>query len=299
MGIPHTLLTVIAMAGLWYGGHFWCTSTPDLQPSVKPPAFAVFRSAFGSMMARMMKDSLYSYWHDGKSAGHAAKEAADHAVAPPAGRLGRLGRPAAPVATAEDTDHHDHSHSWLDRRVEDLARLESLRTQRNSPFPTSAAHRRYINASADWRLRLAYQLDPGDSTLYEILNFHLSSQKLPPEVLRPMLNELAYEAIYHGLRERSGVNEALTGAGAAVNLLNDQLQRNQPTPPSTFAILRNWKLLNLSLERYRTVRAQGLEEGWWEEIPAVRLQEIETYAGLLEKIAGDIKRQLVEMKLES
>jgi hypothetical protein len=268
----------------------------SLRPSTNLPAFAVFRSAFGSMMARMMKDSLYSYWHDGKSAAGAAKDEDHHAETPPAGRLGRLGKPPPKPAPAEA---HNHDDSWLGRRIDGLARLEGLRTKRNSPFLPSAAHRRYIKASADWRLRLAYQLDPGDSTLYEILNFHLTTQGMPPDVLKAQVSELAHEAIYHALGERTGINEALTGAGAAVNLLNDQLQRNQKNPPSSFEILRNWQLLNLCLARYRTVRQEGMIDGWWQEIPEVRRQEIEVYANLLEKITATIKKQLVEMKLAS
>ena len=58
-------------------------------------------------------------------------------------------------------------------------------------------------------------------------------------------------------------------------------------------------MLNLCLERYKNVRQDGIIDGWWQEIPEVRRQEIEVYANLLEKIAGTVKRQLIEMKLAS
>lgn len=304
MGLPHTIITAAAIAGLWWGAHFWCAANPALQPEAKPPAFALFRSAYGSMLARMMKDSLYSYWHGGQAPAAAAKEAEhghgqgpDPLAPPAAGRLGRLGRPPLAPPAPVEPPHGDET--WLDRQVDHLARLEALRTKRNSPFPTSAAHRRYISASADWRLRLAYQLDPGDSTLYEILNFNLTTQGMPPDRLKQMISELAHEAIYHALGERTGVNEALTGAGAAINLLNEQLQRNQAKPPSSIEILRNWQLLNLCLNRYTTVHQEGVIDGWWDDIPEARRREIEVYANLLQKIAATIKRQLIEMKLAS
>lgn len=299
MALPHTFLTAAGIVGLWWGGHLWCVSQPSLQPTEKAPAFAIYRSAYGSMLARMMKDSLYSYWHEGKAPATAAEEGHDHdhdhGNSAPAGRLGNLHKP--PAAPRAATGHEKES--WLDHRVDDLARMEALRTKRNTPFQPSAAHRKYISASADWRLRLANQLDPGDPTLYEILNFNLTSQGLPEATLKPLLSELAHDAVYHALGERSGVNEALTGAGAAVNLLNDQLQRNQAKPADPYSILRNWQLLTLCLERYQTIHQDGIEEGWWSKIPEVRQEEIETYARLLQKIAETIRKQLVEMKLAS
>ncbi|MES2505325.1 MAG: hypothetical protein V4599_01380 [Verrucomicrobiota bacterium] len=287
MPLPHTLLSLAAAAGLWWAGHAVTCTRPALQPEETPRAFALPGSAYGSLMARLIRDSLYSYWHGGESAAAASTPpAAKDAPAPPppAGRFARKGMPVPPVIQPADPET-----PWLQKRVDALASLEKGRTRRNSPFPVSGTHQRYLNAAGDVRLRLAYQLDPGDSTLYEILHFHISARTQPPEAATPALQALAQRAMTYGLRQEASLADALTGAGAAINLLNEELRPGQ-TLHDAGAISRHRETLANCLQHYQHIRSTAQAEGWWEKIPLLRRQELEEHAKFLTRISDMIQR---------
>jgi len=278
MKLPHQLVTLFAAALCWLVAGWWAGTPAD---SAQGNPLALRSSAFGSLIARLMKDSLHSYWHGGQ------REAADVHDATrdvaPAGRLlrPRLARPAAAPPTG----------SWIAQWIKRLAALEDQRTTRNSPFAIRPAHRRYLSAAADRRVQLAWQFDPGDAALYEIAHFTAVARAATPAAARQAAEQLARQTIAHAFSPRSGLAEALTGAGAAINLLNDQLQPGR-SPPATASLRRDWEVLAACLKRYRELRQQATEEAWWSDIPPVRQQEIESYSALLGKIAGTIRQQL-------
>lgn len=177
---------------------------------------------------------------------------------------------------------------WLDRQVVELARLEKQRTRRNSPFAPGAAHKRYLNASAGWRLRLAGLLDPGDPVIYEIQHFHLASQpRLPGAV--DGTRALADAALAFALRDQAGLADTLTGAGAAVNVLNDLL-RPEETRRDTAAITRYRGLLEQCLTRHRRLRDEAAQAGWWAELHPVRQKELDDHAALLGRLTETLRR---------
>lgn len=295
MSLPHTLLSLLAAAGLWWAGHAAMLNRPLQQSGdeVKAPLFALPGSAYGSLMARLIRDSLYSYWHGGESAAPApASQNSNASTAPPPppppGRFARKGLrpPPPPVEAAPPTT------SWAEAEVLKLSRLEKNRTKRNSTLPLSAAHQRYLNAAGDVRLRLAYQLDPGDATLYEVFHYHLGSH-LPPQNRGPALAELAQQAMSYGLRPEASLSDCLTGAGAAINLLNEELmpENTQRNPAS---IQSHWHTLQQCLNRYLAIRQQAETEGWWYGIPAIRRQEIDEHGQLLLRIRDMIQRTLAQ-----
>lgn len=284
MSLSHTLLTLTAAGGLWWGGHALSCSRTALHATATPPAFALPGSAYGSLAARLIRDSLYSYWHGGESAAPAASaQAGAGAPPPPPGRFSRRGMPA-PVPPAQTPGET----SWLQAGVDEISRLEKSRTRRSSTVPLSNAHQQYLYAAADVRLRFAYQLDPGDATLYEILHFHIASRTQSPEAARAAIDALSQNAMAYGLREGGSMSDALTGAGAAINLLNDQLQPGN-TSRDDKAVSREWHALEECLERYRRVRSSAEEEGWWDGVPEVRRQELEEHAKLLMRIREMIR----------
>ena len=189
--------------------------------------------------------------------------------------------PVPPAQTPGET-------SWLQAGVDEISRLEKSRTRRSSTVPLSNAHQQYLYAAADVRLRFAYQLDPGDATLYEILHFHIASRTQSPEAARAAIDALSQNAMAYGLREGGSMSDALTGAGAAINLLNDQLQPGN-TSRDDKAVSREWHALEECLERYRRVRSSAEEEGWWDGVPEVRRQELEEHAKLLMRIREMIR----------
>ncbi len=285
MSLPHTLLTLATAGGFWWAGHALSRSQQNLHASANPPAFAVPGSAYGSLAARLIRDSLYSYWHGGESASPAAaaQSSKDSPSSPPPGRFARRGMPAPVPQTQVPADV-----SWLQAIVDRLARLEKDRTRRSNTLPLSSAHQRFLNAAADVRLRFAYQLDPGDAALYEILHFHIASRTQSPDAARTAINALGQSAMAYGVREGGSLSDALTGAGAAINLLNDQLHPGNPHRNDQ-AIASQWRALDQCLKRFRDLRSQAQQEGWLEGIPAVRRQELEEHAKLLTRISEMIR----------
>ena len=297
MPLPHTFLSLAAAAGLWWAGHALSCSRPALQAEAVPPVFAVPGSAYGSLMARMIRDSLFSYWHGGQSAAPAPEvtppPTAQQAPPPPPppGRFARKGMP--PPVAPKPVEQPAADLSWLDGQVDRLARLEKARTRRNNPLPMSAAHQRYVNSAGDVRLRLAYELDPGDAVLYEILHYHLASRTQPGGEGEPALEELAEKALAYGLRPGGSLSDALTGAGAAINLLNNEL-RPENRRRNLALVQKQWKNLEVSLARYQEIRSRAQAEGWWEEIPPLRRQELEEHAKMLTRIRDMVQKTLAK-----
>lgn len=315
MHLPHPLLTLPAAAAVWLLAGVCQYETPSAQasPDGHNP-LAVRRSAYGSLVARLMKDSLHSYWHAGctdHTHGHAVPPGAHpanctdpthgHAVpagskpqvaaAPsPAGRFSRrnpaAANPAPPSSVAPAPE------SWLARASKDISRLEHMRTARNSPFAVAPAHRRFLSASADWRVHIAWQLDPGDAALYEIDHFTVLSRATSAESAKKAVDELAVKTIHHALSPQAGLADALTGAGAAINVLNDKMRPGHPAPPKTDELVRDWRVLTFCLRRHDELRQQADEEDWWSEIPEVRRKELDTYATMLTRLSSMIHQKL-------
>lgn len=303
MRISYPLL-IGAAAAVWIAGRF-SAPVPASAPTA-PPAFGIAGSAYGSLVARLMRDSLYAYWHGGEqsrnhqpAAAAPTPEAISKAPPPPpmAGRLARRGAPQPPPAPVAPTPvvvaetPEEASGSLLDRGTKLIARLEAARTRRDGPLAISAAHARYINAAADWRLRLACQLDPGDAVLYEILHFQIQTRSGSPAAAQKASEELALRALKHALSNDSGLADYLTGAGAAINLLNAKLQQGQK---DLTAASQAWQDLDNCLGRYHALRASAQTEGWWTTIPEVRREELENHARFLETLAGKIRTQLTQ-----
>lgn len=286
MPLSHPFLILTAAAALWTAGH-WLAEPRD---AASPGFFGLPGSAYGSLAARLMRDSLHGYWHGGESAAQARHEPA--AAPPPAAAAGVFARRAAAAPPPTPTT------SGLEDTIARLAQLEKSRTRRNSPFSTTEAHRRYLDASAFWRLRYAYALDRSDATLYEILHFQLAARAVQRPELRGEVLRLADEAIALATAPLSGASAALTGAGAAINLLNELLVPGLARRDD-MAILARWRQLVDCLQRYQDIHDQALAEGWWSGIPEIRRQELEQHAALLQRIADTIRRQLVALELVS
>lgn len=271
-------------AGGWLGAR-------RASPEASVPAFGVGGSAYGSLMARLMRDSLYSYWHGGRRATTEDMDLEKETKASPSSSAmppSVFARRRAHVDAVPSAEGQGAAASVgpLDRCVRELARLDAFRTRRNSPFAPSQAHRRFLNSEADWRLRLAYELDPGDAVLYEILHFHIASrQDWSAERREQEVRALARRAMDRALEPDATLSDALTGAGAAINLLNEELQPDRHSRADDPDITKNHAALKACLARYDAIRAGAEREGWWTGIPDVRRGELEDHARLLKKIA--------------
>lgn len=310
MRIPHTLLMVLAAAVLWGFSRYAAPYPPKEVEEV--PAIAIPGSAFGSLIARTMRESLYSYWHGGEAyramATKAAKqEAASSAPAPPPTtpgvfkrRTGASDAPAAasPAAAAPVLPEPDLELSGTGTPVDKVAgllnKLESQRTRKSGPVVLSPAHRRYIEASAGWRLRLAYNLDPGDPALYEILYHYItttSSQDLVQIKERSRI--VTEKALAQAKSSQGGMASALTGVGAAINNLNDLILAAQPGFPSKSEIDPHWENILSCQQQFRETRAAAEQEGWWLNIPLARRVELDSHARFLDGLVVKFRNNLV------
>jgi hypothetical protein len=332
MHLPHPLITLPIAASCWLvvGVCHDVIQTKEDDAGSRNP-LAICRSAYGSLIARLMKNSLESYWHGGNCAdpshGHAvpAKPSAAPALAaasapavalPSAGRFARRQAgtadgakaplaAAAPHVCGDNCNHaavpsavaEAETESWIERLGKGISRIEHMRSVRNSPFAVAPTHQRFLSASADWRVHIAWTLDPCDAALYEVDYYTAISRGPSRETAKQKAERLSRETIQHALSERASLADALTGAGAAINLLNDQLQPNRPTPPDVAGVWRDWRVLKFCLTRHEALRQQADEEDWWADIPEVRRQEIDSYARMLVHLTGTIRQQLTNSGL--
>jgi hypothetical protein len=325
MHLPHPLITLPIAASCWLlvGVCHDVILTPEGDAGDRNP-LGICRSAYGSLMARLMKNSLESYWHAGctdtshghvvpakpsavpaapavlPSAGRFARRQAEPATAPGQANAPLVAAAAAPHVCGDNCNHGAdpvaaapaESESWIDRLGKGICRMEHMRSVRNSPFAVAPTHRRFLSASADWRVHIAWTLDPGDAALYEVDYYTAMSRGPSIETAQQKAERLSRETIQHALSPQASLADALTGAGAAINLLNAQLLPNRPTPPDVAGVWRDWRVLKFCLTRHRDLRQQAAEEDWWADIPEVRRQEIETYAKMLMHLTGTIRQQL-------
>lgn len=157
----------------------------------------------------------------------------------------------------------------------------------------SVAHQRFVNASFGWRLRLAYNLDPGDPQLYELLHYHIltTSQDIPQAQRRS--HALTAKALAHAKSNQGGMADSLTGLGAAINAFNDVLLAAQPNIPSKEALMPIWDSIDSCQRQFHERRASAESEGWWSNIPQWRRTEIESHAALLDNLTRQIRSYLV------
>jgi hypothetical protein len=285
----------------WSAAGFWTTaipSTPEQVDATNP--LGLRRSAYGSLMARLMKDSMHNYWHAGRMESPAAHNAAGAAGGPahdPAHAHNHDPNHKNPPEGAASENASGHFESRLEQVSEWVSLLEEHRTTPTSRLNLSPAHRRYLEGTANWHLKLAYRLDPGDAALYEILHFTAMSRAPSAEAAQRVAESLAASTIAHALSPQGGLSSALTGAGAAINLLNNELQTGGGIAVTREEMLRHWELLTKCLARYWQLRAEAGAEGWWEAIPPTRQKEIGAYAALVQRIAGTIGRKLTALEV--
>lgn len=300
---------VLAAAVLWGSSRFLAPPLPATVEEV--PTIAIPGSAFGSLIARTMRNSLYAYWHGGEAyrAKQAAAPTSTSAPPPPPPpptpgvfsrrHLGANAAPATAPAPTEPTSTQQlepelpATGTPVDRAAGWINRLETQRTRRAGPVVFSAAHRRYINASAGWRLRLAYNLDPGDPVLYEILYHYITTTSQDLAQIQERSRIVTKKALDHARSSQGGMANALTGVGAAINGLNEVLLAAQPEFPSKEEIAPHWDSITSLQRQFHETRAAAEREGWWQNIPPARRTEIDDHARFLDRLVAKFRDNLV------
>lgn len=281
------VLVAAACCGLLAG--VWSGPRPDTAKVCENESpLGILGSPYGSMVARLMKSSMHNYWHAGRLEQHPGKT-----VPPRSSPNEGYGSPFE-----IDLNHQSesivgatHKGSCLQQSIDWLMELEEARVTPTTMIAMSKAHRRYLDATANWQLKAAFRLDPGDAALYEVLHYTAMGSAARPDLARSEAEKLAAQTISHALSDQGGISAALTGAGAAINLLNNDMVRDSGVAPEVAR--QHWRMLSKCLQRYRVLKAQAVEEGWWEGVPQVRRGELAGYGALVEKLSNTIGRRLV------
>lgn len=220
-------------------------------------------SPYGGLVARLVKRSLNSYWHNGEK----EYPRSDSPV------LSSRFRMRDPLKPLEQVNHV----SLIERWGSNLSALEFRRFRRTTAAELSVGHKRYLNAAGRLRLKLAFRLDPGDPALYEILHQSLIENSNNAESTHQAARALAVQTVNQALSFQGSPSAALTGAGSMLNLLSGN------SPPDVLEA--DWKLHLSCLERYHSTIRVGRLEGWWDNIPMSRRIEIHSYADLVDRLS--------------
>ena len=274
-------MKIIAALGCWLLAG-WMLSLS--RPSAYSP-LGVCGSPYGGLIAGLIKSSLHTYWHGG-SDDH------DHAGPPPRSALANRFAQHNDFAASHDPPSAT-ADSWLEKCARGVSEIEERRTKRNSPFALSPMHRRFLEAAAGWRLRLACALDPGDPALYEILHYIIQSSAADPQTAKRRSAELAERAFAQAISAQASPAAALTGAGAMLNLLNDALQPERTATADAAALGHDWDRHRRCLMRYHDLIHQAREQGWWDNAPENRRQELDLHASLIEKLSAEVRQLLL------
>jgi hypothetical protein len=276
MPISHTFVNASAAVGCWVLAAWILppgSSSRGASDPVSSP-LGVCGSPYGALTARLIKGALNSYWHGGAEGQPSLQGPAPSALA------GRLRSRAASPPPAITGDKYGLEH-W----ARGLSSLEFRRTRRTSPAELGQAHKRYLSAAANQRLRLAFKLDPGDPALYEILHHSLETHLKDPVSTRQATRALAMQTVDQALSFQGSPAAALTGAGAMLNLLNQAA-----SPPDVLEA--DWRLHLRCLDRFHSLLRLGKREGWWDHMPDSRRFEIESYAELVRRLSGEARQFL-------
>lgn len=302
MHLPHTLLTVLAAAILWGAAVAVAPAPPATVEEA--PAFALPGSAFGSLIARTVRASLFGAKvctdpccapsaspspappsGAGVFSGRRLRSASSDQAAPSTGAIahGAMGHSNIPKFSTSPLDWAAASLNALDqRRAQGVAGRRQL----------SVAHIQYVEASRGWRLRLAYNLDPGDPVLYELLHFHLVTTPQGKSTALERSRLLGQKALAHAQSSQAGMADSLTGVGAAIDVFNEASLAVQPRTLPKDEVMPIWDSIAFCQQRFRETRAAAEREGWWENIPASRRTEIDSHARNLDNLIVKIRDHL-------
>ncbi len=254
MPVPHSLLTLVCAAGLWFGGDPLARLVgPEAGNHARQNPLGICGSAYGSLVASLLRPSMDSYWHLGRS--H-QDEGSPHKFT-------------------------RHSTSW----AEALHELKAATQARNTPLPPSAGLQRYAASSADWRLQLALKLAPSEWGLLEIFFDQLKSRlKDGPEAGRE-LERRAVETIQNGSALEASLSQALAGAVAASHAVEIMTSAESHDLQKESKAKRFLADCHLCLSRYRQAVDQAQRAGWWQQIPEIRRHDMQENAALLDRLA--------------
>jgi hypothetical protein len=189
----------------------------------------------------------------------------------------------------------------LGQRFENyLAALNELSSVSTNPRGASQAHKTYLRKQAEDKLRFAYQLDPSHYGNYNSLNFFLTEPGIgSTRVLTPEAIKLSDETIQYCLAKEHDPRPALTAASAATNMIHLMFAdlHTGDAPKFTTEQMRKYLgLLDLSINRYRTLSEEWKKTRNWELISPQRIGECEDRFSFICKIRDAAEKTILRLE---
>lgn len=263
-----------------------------LKPSQNP--FAVQRSGYGMVLARLAQDSVNNAWHSGLEGDGVCEHEHEHdgacahhgdsgdgdAGGPPAGLLSVAGMPPRSHARERKT--------IVGQGIEGLLELKHAKLHRTNPFGLTNAHRNKVAADIETILLRSYRMDPSDYGVYNAYLLFLTASDLRarPGTLE-QAKQVAGWSVAAAREERESPFPWLTAASALLDeFLLDQQRARELGVELPRAVISDYGIqMNACLARVRELQSQAEAEHRWKAVGAERAASAMERLHFLERAA--------------
>lgn len=252
----------------------------DGQFDFQPNPLGLMRSPYGQVIAMAIQSPIDKDWHGGleihgmpDASGHVHDEHCDHDHA--------------------DEHEHDacscgHDHDAVETNSPLLVRLDHATAERTNPNAPTEAHKFYLRAQIEKKLRFAYNLDPSHYANYNSYHLFLTQMDLGTIAVsaterRDLVIGLADRTIRYCLTEQSDPRPSLTAASAAYNIVEQMFTAEEGT--YTSAQMRDQlEVMDFCLHRHFKLLDEATTSGSWALLSPQRQDEVLKRSTLLMKL---------------
>ncbi len=251
--------------------------------------FALNRSGFGTMLARLGQKNLDRAWHFGavaselsqrgeqdEHAGHDHGEVDEHA-----------GHDHGEGGHGEEGDQHGEGESLVEPALDFLVDLDAERFRRTSGIPLSAEHQKAIADDIEKMMLRAYNMAPTDYGAYDayfhFLMYHELRRTEEDRKRAYRMSEFTLQAVF---KEKEDPMPWLTGSTATLNQFFIHQQDYRVEKDDLEAVLpadvlaKYQDRMRYCLGHYFKLREEAVEAGRWQQVAEERRQEVEERARL-------------------
>lgn len=261
--------------------------------------FAVQRSGYGMIIARLAQDAVNKAWHSGLETSGPCEHEHDgpcehdadhhdgqepeserHTEQPPAMLMSVAGLPARGPGGAP--------RSFLQWGIDGLTELKQAKGQRTNPHGLSEAHRKKVAADIEAVLLHSYRMDPADYGVYNAYVLFLTANELRarPGSLE-QAKRVAGLSVEAAEQERENPFPWLTAASALLDqFLLDQQTARETGRTLPRAVVDDYGMkMNACLARFREIQGRAEAEQRWQAIGVDRTASAMERLHFLERAA--------------
>ncbi|MGD9420825.1 MAG: hypothetical protein Q7R22_017950 [Verrucomicrobiota bacterium JB025] len=210
-------------------------------------------------------------------------------------------------------DHGDHSCPVHDATTESttadnsptgrmkhlIATMAKANKERTNPKPPSKAQKLYLSRQAEEKLRFAYRLDPSHYANYAALHlFLVENLGKHSDIATRYAAKLGDETIQYCLKQKSDPRPSLTAAAACTHMLQIMFEDQKSAEPRfDAAIMRQYlDLLDYCIAHYVTIAKQWDQNGNWELLSPMRIQECDDRLTFITRIREACEKTIIRIE---